>query len=103
MTMIIYNVTTQVNWAIHEDWLPWMKAELIPRIMATGCFSNFRIVKLLEVDDSDGPTYAVQYSCDSPERFHEYVRQHAPKLRQLMAEKWGDQFHSFRSLMEVVN
>jgi hypothetical protein len=101
--MIIYNVTTQVNWAIQEAWLKWMKEEHIDRVMATGCFTDHRIVKLLEVDDSDGPTFAVQYHCQSPEQYQQYVRLHAPALRQKSLAKWGDQFISFRSLMEVVN
>jgi hypothetical protein len=101
--MIIYNVTTQVNWGIHEAWLKWMKEEHIDRVMASGCFTHHRIVKLLEVDDADGPTYAVQYYCHSPEQYQQYVRLHAPKLRQESLDKWGDQFISFRSLMEVVH
>ena len=53
--MLIYNITIQVNWTIHNEWLPWMQEVHIPEVMATGMFTHFRILRLLEVDESDGP------------------------------------------------
>ncbi len=101
--MLIYNVTTQVEWDIQEAWVNWMKEEHIPRVMSAGHFTHHRMVKLLEVDDSDGPTFAVQYFCSTPEVYQLYVRTHAPQMRKVSQEKWGDKFISFRSLMEVVD
>ena len=103
MTMLIYNVTTQVTWDIQEAWVKWMKEEHIAKVMSAGHFTHHRLVKLLEVDDSDGPTFAIQYFCASPELYHQYVRAHAPRMRQESIDKWGDKFISFRSLMEVVD
>jgi hypothetical protein len=36
--MFIYNVTTQVSWAIHEAWVQWMVKQHIPDVLATDCF-----------------------------------------------------------------
>ena len=100
--MLIYNVTTKVTWAIHQDWLQWMQQVHIPEVMATGCFNRFQMVRLLETEDEDGPTYAVQYHTDSRQQYDTYIEVHAPALRQSSMEKWGNQFISFRSLMEIV-
>ena len=59
--MYIYNVTIQLVWGIHEDWLQWMKTKHIPEVMATGCFTDFRFVRVLEMDETEGPTYATKY------------------------------------------
>lgn len=100
--MIIYNVTTQVNWKIHEAWLAWMKTEHIPEVLATGLFTHHRLLRLIEVDETEGPTYAVQYFTSVREKYEQYISSHAKDLREKVLLKWGDQVFAFRSLMEVV-
>ncbi|HEY1022825.1 MAG TPA: DUF4286 family protein, partial [Flavisolibacter sp.] len=63
--MIIYNVTIKVDASIADAWLAWLLEEHIPEVMQTGCFSDKKVVRLLEVDESEGPTYAIQYSAES--------------------------------------
>ena len=100
--MIIYNVTTQVNWKIHEAWLEWMKTEHIPEVLATGLFTHHRLLRLIEVDETEGPTYAIQYFTSVREKYEQYINSHAKELREKVLVKWGDQVFAFRSLMEVV-
>jgi len=100
--MIIYNVTTKVHHSIESSWLAWLKEEHIPDILSTGCFTDARILKLLEIDDSEGPTYAVQYSAESKALYNRYIEKHAATLRQKSFDKWGDGFIAFRSVMQVV-
>jgi hypothetical protein len=101
--MILYNVTTKVSTAIQSDWLKWMQEEHIPELIATGCFTDAVVLQLLEVDDSEGPTYAVQYMAESKALYNQYMERYAAALRQKAFDKWGDQFIAFRSLMRVVN
>lgn len=100
--MLIYNVTVKVEQSIAGAWLQWMFDEHIPGSMRTGCFSGYRVVRLLEVDDSEGPTYALQYNTESKADYNRYVELYAPELHRRSFDKWGDRFIAFRSLMEVV-
>lgn len=102
-TKIIYNVTCQVTHAIADKWLQWMKEEHIPDIIATGCFTHAIILRLLEVDETAGLTYAVQYSSESKALYNHYIEQFAGEMRKKVFEKWGDQFIAFRSVLQVVN
>ena len=63
--MIIYNVTTNIDDTVHDQWLEWMQQKHIPEILATGKFSSARLVKVLIVEEMGGTTYSVQYSTDS--------------------------------------
>jgi hypothetical protein len=99
---IIYNVTVKIAQHLAERWLQWMLQEHIPEIMDTGCFSHYRVARLLEVDDSEGPTYAVQYHASSIEMYHRYLDEHAEQLRNKSYEKWGNGFIAFRSVLQVV-
>lgn len=101
--MFIYNVTVKVNWSIHPEWLQWMKEKHIPQIMASNCFETYQIVRLHEIDEQEGPTYAFQYYARSKALYNQYIELYAPGLREESANKWKDQCIAFRSLMEVVN
>ena len=101
--MIIYNVTIKIQESIKQDWLHWLKEEHIPDVISTGCFTHALILQLLEVDDTEGPTYAVQYFAESKGLYNNYIENHAATMRQKGFDKWGDKFIAFRSVMQVVN
>lgn len=101
--MLIYNVTIKIDWSIEKDWTGWMLDEHMPEVVATGCFESSRLLRLLEVDETDGPTFAAQYIAESKEAYNAYIQQHAPAMRKKVTEKWGNQLVAFRSLMEVVH
>lgn len=101
--MIVYNVTTKVTTAIQQQWLQWIKEEHIPDIISTGCFTHATVLQLMEVDDSEGPTFAVQYFAESKALYNNYIEKHAAAMRQKAFDKWGNQFIAFRSLMQVIH
>ena len=63
--MFIYNVTIKVKAHIHQEWLTWLQDIHIPEILETGCFNQATIMQLLEIDDTEGPTFAIQYKAES--------------------------------------
>lgn len=100
--MVVYNITLKVEPTIAAQWLQWQKEVHIPDVMATGLFESFRFYRLLEQDETEGPTYIVQYFATSRENYEEYIGKHAPLMRKKLADKWGDRLHAFRTLMETV-
>jgi hypothetical protein len=101
--MFIYNVTTKLEHSIHEPWVEWMKSKHIPDVMATNCFVKFQFVRLRDIDETDGLTYAVQYFAESKADYNRYIELHAPALREEANKAWGNKFMGFRTLMEVVD
>jgi len=100
--MIIYNVTIKVDESIAQNWLQWLLNEHIPDVMHTSCFVDYKVVRLLEVDDDDGPTYAIQYYAKSKSDYNRFIEMYAATMNQLSFEKWGERFIAFKSVMEVV-
>jgi hypothetical protein len=100
--MIIYNVTIKVHESIKDNWLTWLKEEHVPDVLATGCFTKATILQLLEIDNSEGPTFAIQYSAESKGNYNQYIEKFAGTMRQKSFDKWGDKFIAFRSVMQVV-
>lgn len=100
--MIIYNITIKVDWSIAEDWLQWMQSIHIPEVLATGCFDGHQLVRLLQVDEVEGPTYAAQYQTPALSKYDEYLQYYAPAFRKQLADKWGEKYLDFHTLMQVV-
>ncbi len=101
--MFVYNVTIKIQDSIKNEWLTWLKEEHIPEVIDTGCFKKATILQLLETDDTEGPTYTVQYQAESKAMYDHYIENFAGIMRQKSFGKWGDKFIAFRSVMQVVN
>ena len=100
--MLIYNVTAKVDWSIHDEWVKWMLNEHLPEMVNTGCFMNSKLLRLLEVDENEGPTYAAQYFAGNKVDYDRYIKEYAGSVRKKYTEKWGDRVIAFRTVMQVV-
>jgi hypothetical protein len=100
--MIIYNVTTNINSARHEEWLDWMQHVHIPAVLACGKFSKARLVKVLVEDNDESSTYSVQFFTDSKATLERYYEEDAPRLRQESLERFGDSALSFRTELQLI-
>jgi hypothetical protein len=100
--MIVYNVTVKVEAGIAPQWLQWLHSEHAPHMLATGCFYKFQVLQLLEVDDAEGLTYAIQYYAHTTADYETYLAQHATPLQQQAQARWGNRFVFFSTLMQIV-
>ena len=100
--MIVYNITVKVDAGVAEQWLQWLRDTEAPEILATGCFFKYQILHLPELDDAEGPTYAVQYYAHTDAGYETYMLRFATHFQQQVAEKWGSRLVSFGTLMRVV-
>lgn len=101
--MIIYNITTKVHNSIAADWMQWLKNIHVKEVMESDCFTEYKIVKLLEIDETDGPTFAVQFFAESKGLYNRYIEKFAGEMRKRSFEKWGDKFISIRTVMQIVD
>lgn len=99
--MIIYNVTVNIENDVHQEWLKWMKEVHIPDAMNTGCFIENKICKVL-VNEEQGTTYSVQYTCIDMDTLKKYQANHAPRLQKEHTDKYGTKALAFRTLLEVL-
>ena len=99
--MIIYNVTINIDKDIHQEWLAWMKSVHIPDVMATGCFVESKICKIIG-DEETGINYAIQYTANNIEIYETYKTQHAPSLQKEVTNRYPGKFVAFRTLLEVL-
>lgn len=101
--MIVYSVTVSIDEDVHDDWLQWMKEDHIPKVMATGHFEEYRMMRVISHQgEKEGISYNIQYDCESMARLHQYQAQEAPRLQAEHTERYEGKFAAFRTLLEKV-
>lgn len=98
--MYIYNVTVNIDTAVHDDWLQWMKTVHIPDVLATGIFLDNRLCQVM-VDEEQGITYSIQYRLEKLEDLDRYQQEHAPRLQAEHSARYRDKFVAFRTILRI--
>ena len=99
--MYIYSVTVSIDKDVAKEWYHWMKTVHIPQVMETGHFTEYKMVKVLNVND-EGETYSVQYSFNAMADIEAYQRDHAPRLQAETKKHYDGKYVAFRTLLEIV-
>ena len=100
--MYIYNVTINIDEAVHEPWLRWMRDEHIPDMLATGKFLGALMTRVMVEEEMGGITYSIQYRTDSKETLDRYYREDAESLR-AQSKAFEGKFVAFRTELQVVS
>ena len=100
--MILYNVTINIDEAVHDEWLHWMKTVHIPDVMATGLFLENKICRI-HAEEQGGLSYSIQYLLRSMDDYERYQSEHAPSLQQDHTQRYAGKFAAFRTILEVVH
>ena len=97
--MIIYSVTVAIDPGVELEWADWMQRVHIPDVLRTGCFSECRMYKGLDVGEEQ-PSYTMQYRCESLADYHRYRDIFAAALQKDHSERFGGRFRASRQLLE---
>ena len=98
--MILYNVTVSIDKEVEAEWLAWMKEKHIPDVLNTGMFESARIFKVLNEEEAESTSYAVQYLADTMENIEIYQKRFAPALREEHHARFRNRYVAFRTLLE---
>ncbi len=99
--MYLYNVTTNIDESLVADWVQWMKEVHIPEVIATGCFTEGRLCRIIGASEG-GKSFAAQFVCPNLSTYDRYQKQFAPALRAKTEERYFGKIASFRTMMEIL-
>ena len=100
--MIIYNVTSKVAGPVHAQWLGWMEETYLPKVMADSAATGYQLTRLLDVDDREGPTYALLLSFANRPALVAYRSRILPGHEEFIRETWGESVLCFGTTLDVV-
>lgn len=100
--MIIYNVTSKIAGPAHAKWLGWMEESYLPQLLAESEADGYHLTRLLDVDDREGPTYALLVSFPTRKTLIAFRSSVLPGHERLIKETWGESVLSFGTTLDVV-
>ena len=101
--MHIYNVTTNLDESVQEEWLRWMKEIHIPEMLATKKFTKAKICKVLVEEEMGGVTYSVQFTTPDKKTLERYYEEDADRLRADALKRFANKFVAFRTELEIIS
>ncbi|MEP7252636.1 MAG: DUF4286 family protein [Ginsengibacter sp.] len=100
--MFIYNTTIKIDNDIEDEWSKWIRETFITETINTGLFYDHRFFKLLDQDEREGKTFIIQFYSNDRRSCDDYTANQSKNFEKMMADKWGDKFIVFQSLLESV-
>ena len=98
---ILYNVTVSLEAAIYPEWLAFMREEHIPKIFSTGCFSGYKICRIIDQSE-ESYSVAVQYFAVDEDNFRIYTTKYAPAIQQEYLARFGTSAPAFRTVLHAL-
>ncbi|MDR2122521.1 MAG: DUF4286 family protein [Flavobacteriaceae bacterium] len=100
--MIIYSESFHVEHSVEEEWVLWMKKNIIPDMLSQGRFSRAVFAKVISHSDETGNTYSVQYYIKDKAELEDFYKKHSGKITQSIFTKFGTQVLSFKTELELI-
>lgn len=101
--MIIYSVTIKINNDSEADWLKWMKDVHIPDVMKTGYFMDWKMKKLLLLEDTKSEcTFVIDYSAQSFNNYKMYIEKEAKRLQDQNKKKFHGKYSDTRAVYSII-
>ena len=99
--MYIYNVTINIDEAVHNEWLTWMESHILD-VLNTGRFLSAKLTEVLVEEEMGGKTYSIQYTANTREDLDDYYANEAEKLRGESRKKFSDKMLTFRTELKLI-
>lgn len=100
--MIIYNTTYHVEDDIHDQYVAYVRDELIPKALKSGHLSNPQFALIHSQHEESGVSYSLQFRVDSFEKLEEWMEDYGQSIRLDIASLFGERALGFMTLLEEV-
>ena len=101
-TMIVYNETIIVEESVYPEWINWIKEVHIPAVMATGYFTSYKILNVID-SPNEGVTNCIQYYTDTTDKFNSFYSGHLHVLHAAHHQLYENKYVLYNTLMEVID
>ncbi len=101
--MIIYNVTTNIHESVHDQWMIWMQHKHIPEMLATGKFTNAKLVRVLVEEEMGGVTYSAQFTTDSLTTLEKFYQEEDAVFQAEAQKLFGKKMLTFKTELQLIS
>ena len=98
MSMVVYEVSVDVDAAIRDDYLGWLAAH-VDEILALPGFTGADVHEVIDPADESLLRVCMQYRLVDAAALEAYLRDHAPRLRADGLARFGERMRATRRVM----
>ncbi len=98
---ILYNITISLEARIFPEWLAFMKENHIPKVFETGCFSGYKICRIID-ESTKNYSVSLQYFAVNEEKFRLYSKEFAPSLQMEYSARFGSNAPAFTTVLHAL-
>ncbi|MCJ0741229.1 DUF4286 family protein [Pedobacter montanisoli] len=99
--MYLYNITVIVETDSAFDFLQWVNANFVDKIMQTECFVSNRFLKIVD-SPNDGVSYCLQFIAETLENYSDFKENHEQTLLAQLYTQFDQKLVTFSTLMEFL-
>jgi Domain of unknown function (DUF4286) len=100
--MILFNITVNIDPAIEQAWLHWIKTDVLPAAIQTNLPVAANVLRLLTEIDNGGVTYTLQFRFADLDDASAYQNQYANDFDDAMYDRYPEKYVTFQTVLEYV-
>lgn len=100
--MIIYNTTYHVEDEVHDDYITFVREEIIPRSMSSGLLTQPQFARIHSQHEERGVSYSLQFRVENLENLERWMLAHGQSIQGDLMIQFGTKVAGFMTLLEEV-
>ena len=98
--MIVYTLTANIDTELADEWLQWMKDEVIQFVQETQLSVDYKIFKVL--NDNEGVTYTFQFFFKDVFVYKLFLSEHHKNFSNLLSKYSHPKVAYFNTLLQQI-
>lgn len=99
--MILYNTTFCLDVNAVDEWRTWMSVYFLPLIRRSGYFEDYKILKLIQEDQTGTINYCCQLSANTLNDYQLFVIEYESAIGENIKSTFGERCLPFSSMLEI--
>ena len=101
--MIIYNTTFHIEECIRQDFIDYIRQNVIPQATKSGLLTSSRFSRIFSEHEEQGFSYALEFSTESISTLEEWNKAESAAVIAPLIEKFGDKVVGFSTVMQTIS
>ena len=101
--MIIYNTTFHIEECIQQDFIEYIRQNVIPQATKSGLLTSPRFSRIFDEHEEKGFSYALEFSTESIEKLEQWNKTESAVIFTPLMKKFKDKMVGFSTVMQTIS
>ncbi|MEZ5054287.1 MAG: DUF4286 family protein [Chitinophagales bacterium] len=98
--MIVYTLTANIDEDVADEWLHWMKSEILHFVQETHLLVEYKVFKVL--NDQEGVTFTFQLFFANETIYQQFITHHHAQFAAKINARYTDKAVYFNTLLQLL-